>query len=79
MENVKYVYSTSIKYKVQVPRLRGVCDNTTISVDYLSVNIIQHSQWYFQCRFVKNNLKSETNMEYTKLRKARDNNRKSGS
>ena len=34
---------------------------------------------YFQCRLIQNNLKSEINIEYTKLRKARINNRKSKS
>ena len=34
---------------------------------------------YFQSRPVQNNLKSEINIEHTKLRKARENNQKSGS
>ena len=33
---------------------------------------------YFQYQLIQNNLKSETNIEYTKVRKTRDNNRKSG-
>ena len=56
----------------------NACDNTAISVDCLSVNI-RHLRPYFLCRLEQNNLKSETNVEYTKLRKTKNNNRKSKS
>ena len=52
-------------------------DNPAISIDRLSVSIICHSQPYFQYRLEQNNLKPETNIEYTKVRKARGTNGKS--
>ena len=45
--------------------------------DCLSMSIICHSRLYFQCWLIQNNLKLETNIVYTKVRKARGNNRKS--
>ena len=65
--------------KVEILGMCDAPDNMAISEDQLSENIIFHLLLYIQCRHIQNNLKSETNMEYTKLRKARDNNRKSGS
>ena len=44
-----------------------------IPADPLSMSIC-HLRMYSQCRHVQNNLKSETNIVYTKVRKARDNN-----
>ena len=54
-------------------------DNRAISVDHLSPIIICHLRPYFQCQLLQNNLKAEKNIKYPKLRKARDNNRLSGS
>ena len=54
-------------------------DNRAISLDHLFASIIHHFRPYFQCWLAENNFKSETNMEYTKLSKARDNNQKSES
>ena len=59
--------------------MTGTNDNTEISLDYLSASIIRHLQLYFQWQLVQNSLKSETNIEYTKLRNSSDNNWKSGS
>ena len=54
--------------------MRDARDNRTISVHRLSASIIHHLRPYFQCLLVQNNLKSETNIEYTKLRKTKDDN-----
>ena len=51
-------------------------DNTVIWLDHLIMNIICHFWPYFKCWLVKDNLKSERNMKYTKLRKERYSNRK---
>ena len=56
----------------------GERDNTAISVDRLSASIIRYLGPYFLLRLVQNILKWETNIEFTKLKKAKDNNRKSG-
>ena len=48
----------------------GAHDNMEISVDRLSVSIICHLRLYFQYWLVQNILKLETNIEFTKLRKA---------
>ena len=57
--------------------MSSVHDSTAISLDGLSVRIIRYLRPIW---LVQNNLKSETKTEYTKLRKATDNNNwKSGS
>ena len=65
----------NLKKKAEILRMHDACDNTAISVDRLFASIICHLQPYFQCQLVQNNLKSETNIKYTKLKKDKDNNR----
>ena len=48
--------------------MSGARDNTAISVGPQVLAAIWGRQ-YFQCQIVQNNLKPETNIEYTKLRK----------
>ena len=73
----KKVENLKKKKKAEIFGMPSACDNTVISLDPLSVSIFHHLQPYFQCWLVQNNFKSETNIKYTKLKKARDNNWKS--
>ena len=71
---MKKIAENSGKLKAEILGMCGACDNTVFSVHRLSANNIHHLRSYFQCRFVQNNLKSKTNIEYTKLSKDKDNN-----
>ena len=69
----------SRKLEAEILGTAGARDNKVIPLNPLTANIICHLQLYFQRQLVQNNLKLKINIEYTKLRKARDNNQKSGS
>ena len=56
----------------------GERDNRAISRDFSSANSICHSRPNFQCWLIQSDLKSETDITYTKLKKAGDNSWKSG-
>ena len=51
----------------------GARDNTVISLDHLSANIICHPWLNFQCWLMQRDLKSVTDIMYMKLKKGRDN------
>ena len=55
-----------------------VSDNTVISLDPSSANCICHPRPNFQYWLAQSSLKSETDILYTRLEKARDISRKSG-
>ena len=56
----------------------GAYDNRMISLDLSSAYSICHQRPNFQCWLVSNDLKSETNIAYVKLKNAAVNSRKSG-
>ena len=62
--------SGKLQRKKEVLGMCSASDNKTFSVDRLSMSVISHLRLYFQCQLRENNFKSETNTEYTKLRKA---------
>ena len=50
----------------------GVRENMAFSLDYSSANSTYHPWPNFQCSLLQRDLKSEINILYNKLRKARD-------